>query len=54
MPVPVEIAHAASTFRQNDSILAKSFAGLTQEEWLRQPSEQRDRTPYGWQCAPLF
>jgi hypothetical protein len=39
MPVPNEIANAAATYRMNGEMLAKSFAGLTPEEWLRRPGE---------------
>jgi hypothetical protein len=34
-----EIATAAAIYRQNDGLLAKSWAGLTPEEWLRQPGQ---------------
>ena len=39
MSVPNEISNAAATFRMNGEMLAKSFAGLTPEEWLRRPGE---------------
>jgi hypothetical protein len=38
VPIPTGIASTASTFRFNSEFLAKSYAGLTDEEWLRQPS----------------
>jgi hypothetical protein len=39
MPVLSQIANAASSYRQNESMLRKSFEGLTTEEWLRRPNE---------------
>ena len=39
MPIHSKIAHAASAFRQNEHLLAKSYDGLTQDEWRRRPGE---------------
>lgn len=39
MPIAERISTAASTYRQNEGLLAKSFEGLSHEEWLRRPSE---------------
>jgi uncharacterized damage-inducible protein DinB len=39
MPVPLQIASAAISFRQNKSLLDKSCKDLTAEEWLRSPCE---------------
>ena len=39
MPIPSRIEHAAGAFRQNERMLAKSYDGLTQDEWHRRPSE---------------
>ncbi len=40
MPVPTAIATAASTYSHNAQFLVKSYAGLTDEEWLRRPGDQ--------------
>ncbi len=37
MPVPVQIANAAVSFRRNGGMLKRSFAGLAPEEWLKSP-----------------
>ena len=39
MPVPLQIANAAISFRQNKSLLDKSCKDLSAEEWLRSPCE---------------
>ena len=39
MPVPSQIATAAHAYRQNGALLAKSFDGLTAEEWLSSPKQ---------------
>lgn len=39
MPIPAVIAATASTYRFNGDFLAKSYAGLTDEEWVRRPNE---------------
>jgi hypothetical protein len=39
MSVPNEISNTAASFRMSGEMLAKSFAGLTPEEWLRRPGE---------------
>jgi uncharacterized damage-inducible protein DinB len=39
MPIAPQIAAAAAMFRQNDALLPKSFAGMTNEEWNRRPNE---------------
>jgi len=40
MAVASPIATAAASFGQNTISLAKSYEGLTEEEWLRSPSER--------------
>lgn len=40
MPAENRIAAAVQTFRQNTSVLEKSFSDLEREEWLRRPAEQ--------------
>lgn len=39
MPVANSISHVAGTFHQNAQILAKSYDGLTGEEWMRRPND---------------
>jgi hypothetical protein len=39
MPIASEIAPAAGAFRQNALLLAKSYTGLTAEEWQRRPND---------------
>jgi uncharacterized damage-inducible protein DinB len=39
MPVPASIANAAVSFDYNASFLKKNLEGLTDEEWLRRPTD---------------
>lgn len=37
MQIAEAVSHSAATYHQNERLLARSFAGLTDEEWLKQP-----------------
>jgi len=39
MPISTEIAVAAAMYKQNDAMLAKSIAGLTDAEWKTRPND---------------